>query len=188
MKPNESESSQWQELQEAWSTQSARLAIDPSMLQALQRRMRRDKLLWWMENAVALSGILLAAMLAWQGRMTSVAGAVVAALLITASTLAVWTALSRGAAWKMSGQSTEGMLLTSAAITRASIRFWQVNRVLTWLAGLAFCVFVLVRISWEDARAPVALVYGPFLIVPLCMASDILMRSRLRQLASRLKC
>lgn len=164
-----------------------RTAIDPSTLQALQRRLRRHRLLWWVENAAALSGILVAAMLAWQGRMTSLAGAVVAVLLLTACALAVWTAVSRRAAWKMGDQSTEGMLRAAMGTTRASIRFWQVNRTLTWLAGLALCVFVLARMSWGALQIPPALVYSPLLIVPLCIASDMLMRSRLRQLASRLE-
>ena len=94
---------------------------------------------------------------------------------------------SRRAAWKMGDQSTEGMLRAAMGTTRASIRFWQVNRTLTWLAGLALCVFVLARMSWGALQIPPALVYSPLLIVPLCIASDMLMRSRLRQLASRLE-
>ena len=187
MKPHDPETSQWQELRETWSTQPARTAIDPSTLQALQRRVRRYRLMWWVENAVALSGILLASMLAWQGRMTSVFGFVVAVLLIAASALACWTALSRRAAWKLGDQSTEGMLLTSMGTTRASIRFWHVNRALTWLAGLAFCVLVVAQMSWQPLRVPAAMVYSPLLIVLLCVVSDLLMRRRLRQLASRLE-
>lgn len=186
MNSRDPETTQWQDLRETWNAEPARARIDPSTLRALQRRVRRYRLLWWLEGAVALCGILLASMLAWQGRIASTAGLVVAALLLMATGLACWTALNRRTAAKMGDQGSEGVLMAAAGATRASIRFWYVNRTLTWLAGFAFCVFVLARMASEAHLEPAILAYAPLLIAPLCLASDILMRSRLRRLGSRL--
>lgn len=187
MKTRDPETAHWQDLREAWNAQPVRPAIDPSTLQAIHRRARRDRLLWWVEVTVALAGIALASVLAWQGRMASTAGLVVAGLLLTAAALAFSTAVSRRAGSKMGDLGTEGMLLSAAGATRASIRFWRVNRVLTWLAGLAFCTFIVARMALELHLQPAVLAYSPLLIAPLCIASDMLMRARLRRLASRLE-
>ena len=183
---------QWHELQSAWSERADSAAPSHAMAGAIHRRMRRQRMMWWLEGAVAFAGLILAAVLAWRSDqpglagLAGLAGGLVSALLVTAAALSVWTTFSRRTAWARTDRGPDGTVRAALDATRASIRLWQVHRVLTWLAGAGLSLLALAHgLDLMTVRTPVALVYAAVLVVALCAASDALVRIRLRTLEAR---
>ncbi|WP_330968358.1 hypothetical protein [Lysobacter sp. A3-1-A15] len=186
MTHQDTESEHWTQLQQQWSAQEADGSADRALVHGIRRHVRRTRALWWLEGAAVLAGGVLATSLALQGRLSGIAGVIVAVLLLGACSLSAWSLLARRAAWRMGTRNTEDTLRAALSAARASTRFWQVNRVLTWVAGVAFSLFVLAGVvGLIHPDLPVAMAYSPLLVLPLCLLSDVLTRARLKSLRAR---